>query len=344
MRQRSARNVWRAQLLTGRAPDPVEVVERLVVIQAQDTRAARLAIRARSTGVTLADVDEACGNRALITTWLQRGTLHLVRTEDYWWLHPLVAPRAIRSSQRRLADDPARADDCVVAALEGTNGLRRDELRHRLGAAGVRVAGQAFIHCVCLASLEGLVVQGPVRSGEHLYVLAREWLPRPPEPLDRPAACERLVQRYLRAHPGGGEDDIAAWSGLPRSELRPHLTRQPKVRASSTVRPPRARLLGAFDPLLLGWRDRKFLLGADTYDIIRGGMIRPVVLVDGLTVGTWSVRRGEIGLDVAEQADATARALRREAADVERFLGTDAASRTSAFRSPGHSAGRMASW
>ena len=54
-----------AQLLAGPpAPDPVAVVRRLLAVQGQDARGARLAIRARTTGLTASDVD-ACLSRAI---------------------------------------------------------------------------------------------------------------------------------------------------------------------------------------------------------------------------------------------------------------------------------------
>jgi Winged helix DNA-binding domain len=74
-----------AQLLAGPpARDPVAVADRLLAIQAQDPRGARLAIRARTRGVSGADVDrELTEQRSLLITWLNRGTLHLVSREDY---------------------------------------------------------------------------------------------------------------------------------------------------------------------------------------------------------------------------------------------------------------------
>jgi hypothetical protein len=83
-----------AQLLAGRpAADPVSVVERLLAVQGQDPRGARLAIRARSTGLSASAVDDALtADRSLVITWLNRGTLHLVRREDYAWLHALTTP------------------------------------------------------------------------------------------------------------------------------------------------------------------------------------------------------------------------------------------------------------
>ena len=72
------------------------VVEDLLAIQAQDPRGARLAIRVRSAGVSAADIDRAMSaERSLLISWLNRGTLHLVRSEDYPWLQVLTSPRTL---------------------------------------------------------------------------------------------------------------------------------------------------------------------------------------------------------------------------------------------------------
>ncbi len=77
-----------AQLLSGEpARDPVAVADRLLAVQAQDPRGARLAIRARTMGLrapTSSMRDST--SRSLVVSWLNRGTLHLVRVEDYPWL------------------------------------------------------------------------------------------------------------------------------------------------------------------------------------------------------------------------------------------------------------------
>ena len=99
-----------AQLLGG---DPAgsaeEVAGRLLAIQAQDLRGARLAVRARSAGLSASDVDAALSRRrSLIVTWLNRGTRHLVRSEDYWRLHPLTTPQLRTGNSRRLAQGACR--------------------------------------------------------------------------------------------------------------------------------------------------------------------------------------------------------------------------------------------
>ena len=108
-----------AQLLSGPpARDPVAVAERLLAVQGQDARGARLAIRARTAGLAVGDVDRALTEeRSLLITWLNRGTLHLVRSEDYHWLHALTTPPLVTGNARRLGEEgvsPAAADRGVA--------------------------------------------------------------------------------------------------------------------------------------------------------------------------------------------------------------------------------------
>src|SRR5919112_727486 len=96
-----------AQALAGDPLEsPVAVAERLLAVQGQDPRGARLAARARTEGVTAVDVDRALSEeRSLLITWLNRGTLHLVRSEDYPWLHALTTPTHFASCRRRLRQE-----------------------------------------------------------------------------------------------------------------------------------------------------------------------------------------------------------------------------------------------
>ena len=149
-----------AQLLTGEpGRSAVDVTRRLLAVQGQDPRGARLAIRARSAGLCAADIDRALtAERSLLITWLNRGTLHLVCSEDYWWLHPLTTPPLFTASARRLAQEgvpPGDADRAVAvieASLAADGPLTRAQLAERITAAGVRTEGQALVHILLLAS------------------------------------------------------------------------------------------------------------------------------------------------------------------------------------------------
>ena len=330
-----------AQLLAGPpARDPLTVVERLLAVQAQDPRGARLAIRARSTGLTAADVDRALTEeRSLVVTWLNRGTLHLVRSEDYPWLHLLTTPPLAKAVARRLAQEgvsEAAADRAVALierALAGEGPLTRVELRERLDTADVPTRGQALVHLLFLASLRGVAVRGPMRGRQHAYALVRDWLGEP-APVDRDAALAELARRYLAGHSPASDRDLARWAGLPLREARaglaaiaPSLARRDDGLVELARRAPAAglpppRLLGAFEPFLLGWSSRADVLGAHADRVVSGGMFRPVALVRGRAAATWRLREGKVELEpFAPLSRAVEQRLEDDARAVTGFLG-----------------------
>jgi len=329
-----------AQLLAGRpASDPVAVTERLLAVQGQDARGVRLAIRSRTTGLSVTDVDRALSEeRALLITWLNRGTLHLVRSEDYPWLLALSAPARFRDNSRRLAQEglapraAERAVKVIEQSLAAEGPLTRRQLGERIGAAGVRTEGQALIQLLALASYRGLAVRGPMIGGQQAYALVRDWLGEQPR-VDRDAALAELARRYLLGHGPADERDLARWSGLPLRDVRvglqaiaPQLTEREDGLLDLAGRPsparlPPPRLLGAFDPLLLGWCSREAILGAHRSVVTVNGVFRPFALVRGRAVATWSVRNGEVVLEPFGQlARKDAQALAADGRDVVRYL------------------------
>lgn len=216
-----------AQLLAGApAGDPLAVAERLLAIQGQDPRGARLAIRARSAGVSAADIDHALSQeRSMLITWVNRGTLHLIRSEDYPLLHAVTTPQLRTGSSRRLAQEgiePKLADRALAVierAIASDGPLTRHQLRERLQTADIPLAGQAFIHLLYAASLRGLIVRGPMAGREHAYALVRDWLPAA-APVDRDRALAELARRYLTGHGPASDRDLARWAALPLRDAR----------------------------------------------------------------------------------------------------------------------------
>jgi DNA glycosylase AlkZ-like len=343
----------RAQALTGARPtDPSEAVRRVGALQAQDPRALRLAIRARTTGVDALAVRRAFAEPGrLVVTWLMRGTLHAVPAGDLRWLLALLRPARSSGRTRRLALglDDRLLDTALPAAVEllAAGPLTRTELADRLRATGVPLGqGQAPAHLLGVAAREGLVCRGPDRDGEPTYVRLSDWLPgaEPVEPVERDAALARLAHRYLAGHGPAGPADLAAWSGLPLRDARTGLGAlaaageaenvriggEPAYRLPGEPSPEdrAVRLVPAFDEYLLGYRGRALALDAAYARRIQagGGIVHPAVLVGGRIVGTWRQRRADGRLIVAVEPfrrlpRGTRAALAAEAADVGRFLG-----------------------
>lgn len=334
-----------AQGLSGEPLRAVAAVpELLLAVQGQDPRGARLAVRARTEGLSASDVDRAfTEERSILITWLNRGTLHLVRREDYPLLQSLTTPPLATSNARRLRQEglseaaAERGVKTVARALADEGPLSGPTLRERLDRADVPTAGQAFIHLMFLAALRGLVVRGPMQGKQHAYALVEDWLGPQAMP-ERDAALAELARRYLRGHGPADERDLARWAGLPLRDARAGLAaiaseltqREDGLvdlarRERSTDLPP-PRLLGAFEPLLLGWVSREEIVGPHKLLVTNNGIFRPFALVGGRAVATWGYADGKVTTKhLGQVTKKAAAALERDARAVEAFLGPAAA-------------------
>lgn len=330
------------QLLGPRGSSPQEVVGRILAVQAQDERGFRLAIRSRSDGLVAEDVDRALNDGRLVVTWLNRGTLHLVRSDDYWWLHPLTAPRSASTLNHRLRElgvssqQEHRGVDVVVRALESEGPLVRTDLRERLEAEGVPTEGQALVHLLGVASLRGLIVRGPVIASGHAFASVSKWLGPEPPRLSPQESLARLATRYLEGHGPATPEDLSKWSGITLGDARSAFreasdalrqTGEGFVVSGSGLGHPESlptRLLGSFDPILHGWSSREMWVGEHQSVVTTNGIFRPIVLTVGRATGTWRLPAEGIEIDLLEPLDEEELAkLEEDARDVYRFVGRD---------------------
>jgi hypothetical protein len=250
-----------------------------------------------------------------------------------------MTPPLHSANARRLAQEgvpPGDADKGVAAierALTRDGPLIRAELRECVARTGVRTEGQAIVHLLFAASLRGLIVRGPMKGKEQAFVLVRDWLGKPRR-VDRDQALEGLVRRYLTGHGPASERDLASWSKIKIGDVR----RGFAANATQLIdrgdglydlrgrrrgaQLPKPKLLGPWDPLLLGWSSREHVVDpSHTTIVTNNGIFRPVALVEGHAVATWSIVKNKVKLNPLVQiTQADHAALDRDAADVERFL------------------------
>lgn len=345
-------------LATDTAASLAAVVVRAVVgVQAQESPAAALSIRARGRGVVAADAQRALEvDRSLVRGWFMRSTLHLVAADDVGWLLGLLGPVFIRQGERRrleLGLDEATSirGVALMAEILGARGpLLRAEIAERLAPHGIRLEGQATIHLIALAALQGVVCHGPERDGEPTYTLTSGWIGKV-EAQPAEEASVALVHRYLSAYGPARPEDMAAWSGLPISQVRPawemclpelmalQLGEQTLWMVESQAAwldeplpaEPVVRLLPRYDTYLLGYRGRELTVAPEFARRIHpgGGIIHPVLLVNGRAAGTWQMKRRRDRVQVVVELfeavrPAVHRLLAAEVEDVGRFLGMEA--------------------
>jgi Winged helix DNA-binding domain len=293
-----------AQRLAGASPaSPAEVVRAVVGVQAQDRRAALWAVGVRGGGARAEAVEHALGgDGTLERTWAMRGTLHLVAAGDLPLLLAVFGALNLARDERRMTqlglppEVAARSTAEAAAALAEDGPLTRHELGARLRERGLPVAekGQAAVHVVHRAAMAGVLREVGVRGLEPLYAA------HDPGPLpDRDGALRELARRYAAAHAPAALEDFAAWSGLPMRDVRAAWDGAPDAAASPE--PGGLRLLPAYDEWLLGWKDRSFTLDPvhARGPLPGGGIVRPIVLVDGRVAGTWRLDRARGQVEVS---------------------------------------------
>ncbi len=335
------------------APRPALILHEVVGLQSQLLSAAALGLRVRANGLSMRAVTTALTvERSIARTWLMRGTLHLVASDDLRWLLSLLGPvfeRAGARRQRELGLDEsvtARGVDAIRKILGGAGPLTRGQIVERLVRHGIKLdrKTQAPIHLIAAAARRGVCCLGPdTDDGETTYVLLDDWVPPTTGPM--PGLAE-LVRRYFRAFGPATLADFVAWSGLPATMARASLLeaagdlRQVAVDGQAAYMTTghsaaiegrgSVRLLPAFDTYLLGYRKRNLAVAPSLARRLQrgGGWLHPAVLVDGRAVAAWSLRKTRKRVDVVVDNVGEARpipqpALEQEVRDIGRFLGLE---------------------
>lgn len=338
-----------AQRVTGEpCEDAAQAVSALGAVQAQDYLGSLWAIGLRTRGAVEADVERAIAERSIVRTWPMRGTLHVVAAADVRWMLKLLAARpmaAAAARHRQLGLDGAmfaRSRDALARALRGAKRLTRDAAYRVLAAARVPTEGQRGIHVLQQLSHEGLLCHAAREGKQQTFALLDEWVP-PARAVGREEALERLAHRYFTGHGPATLEDLAWWSGLAAADAREALElAKPRLRrevVGGTIyyrsreaprgrrgRAPGARLLPAFDELLVGYRDRSATLDPSFADRVHH-LLSPTVVVDGRVVGTWTRTIGKDAVVVTASfferrpPRAWAHALEAAAEEYGRFVG-----------------------
>lgn len=323
----------------------VDVVRDVVGIQAQMPQAAALSLRARVEGLTREDLRQALKvRRDVVRTWVMRGTIHLVQTEDLPWMLPALPASVLREVPRwlkRRAGLGLREASVAARKVEHLL-LRHGPLTRTEIVDGVGVEPETAYGLMRLAGLEGLICYGPDRGAQQTFVAVQDWLPDLPLPT-APEPGE-LARRYLAGYGPANPADLAIWWGMPlgraHTEWRAlgdeavEVTHDGRAlsaladRLDDPAAPPNpVRLVGAWDAYLLGHADRSLILDPRHARAVNrgGGWLHPVVLVDGRVTGIWraerKARRLRVGVEAFTPIGRQARdEIAREADDVGRFL------------------------
>jgi hypothetical protein len=339
------------QMLLAREPiSPVEAVERLCGLQAQEPKPPFVALWSRLEGFERDDLRAALQARQIVRGTLMRGTLHMVGARDFAAFRAPLQP-VLDQAMRALGD---RAEGLDVDALlpVATTFLEAEprtfnELRALLVAEFPDVNERALGYAVRMQLPLVMVPTDDPWAFRSVadFTLADAWIGSRLSPASAP---ETLLLRYLAAFGPATAADMQVWSGLQGiagviGALRPelHVVRDERgrelydlpdaPRPGEDVEAP-ARFLPEFDSLVLAHADRtRIVSDAHRPSLTTKNLrVRATFLWDGLVQGTWTVERSRKRVELVVAPFATlprraVRALSEEGESLLRFLEPDAA-------------------
>lgn len=235
--------------------------------------------------------------------------------------------------------------EAAAAELSGDEPRLRTQIGEH-GEKAYQVPQAITSRVLNLMSMDGLIVRGRPRgswtSTQYRWSPVEKWLPGGLPEVAPVAAGAALARAYLAAYGPATVADLRWWTGWTATEARRALAEVAPVEveldggATGLVLPgdpagddkvdgePRAVLLPALDPSVMGWADRSFFLGAHGPELFdRNGNAAPTVWWDGRIIGGWAQRAdGEIAWRLlADAGTGAATAVADAAARLSTWLG-----------------------
>ena len=306
------------QLLLDRSPLPlVRAVERIGGLQTQYAPSAYIGLWSRLRDFGRQDLTTALERRKVIQATLMRVTIHMVSAADYpplaeairkdrraWWMgvqHHQVEGLDIRRAasvvREALRDGPKRQSELVDAL--------KSEGFPRIAWSGVGL----------WLDLVRVPPSGTwERRRADLYGLAQDWVK--PSRATEAEGRDLLVRRYLGGFGPASIGDMASWTGLRVTALRPVVDRLrlrrlrddaggelldlPRAPLPDPDTPAPVRFIPTWDAILLAHARRTQVLPEALRPRVfdtKTPHSAPTFLVDGAVAGTWRHEKGRVRLE-----------------------------------------------
>jgi Winged helix DNA-binding domain len=307
-------------------------LERVAGLQAQYAPSMYIGLWSRVDGLERHQLTRALERRTVVQATLMRATIHLVSARDYW-LFAVGVRRAIQDWWLKL--QKGRVD---LRDLEE----RSARLRAKL-ADGPKSRAELDELESGWAGIWGELVRVPPsgtweRRRADLFAAAADWVG--PCTASESEGIEHLVRRYLGGFGPASRNDIASWTGIPLTQLKPTLERLrlrrfrdeqrtelldlPRAPLPDGGTPAPVRFLPTWDATLLVHARRTGILPERYRPLVfntKNPQSIATFLVDGAVAGRWREEGGRVRLEPFDPLPRQARReLEAEAARLERFL------------------------
>ncbi len=233
--------------------DPVAAARSVVALHSTDPATTFLAVTARTTNTTIADVEVALyDDRSLIRVLAMRRTVFAVPVDLVAACHHGAADTVAREQRRLLhkmldeaevTEDPAKwlrsVERVAVKAVDEAGEITSTELAkvdERLATRFVLAPGTKYettqgvaSRLLTMMSAEGKIVRARPRgtwtSTQFRWSTLHNWAPDAVAELSVDDAAAEIARRWLESYGPATEDDLSWWTGWTKTRTRAALAR-----------------------------------------------------------------------------------------------------------------------
>lgn len=311
----------------------LDVVARLGGVHTQVASCAEHIVGVRS-GALPGDVRAAVDDHSVVKTWAMRGTLHLLRADEYptWVAAMTVKENATRRTAawekyHGISLDDARAVTEAVGEVLPGHCYTREELGHAVAEHLKRAdlaerLSSGWGSVLKPSACYGLLCFGPSRGRNVTFVSPRDWVKGKWKQPSGDDAMRVVLARFLDAYGPASADDFARWWGCEPPVVRPLFSEHADLLAEVVVDGKKlwmtrrhapgledaapasgAWLLPGFDPYVTGSgtiRRQLVPKGFEARVSRKGAWISAIAVVDGRVAGVWTheVNRGRATITI----------------------------------------------
>lgn len=301
------------QLVAQQFDDPVQVVDHMGAMQAQDYRMMRWAVAMRTRKPSAKAFKRAFDSGEIIRLHLMRGTWQMVSAEDYWTMIGLCAPKGIAVTKGWMSsnkisipnEELMRIRDILALTAADMGSATKEDFARALAEKNIQIDSHRLSYHIRLAEMSGTLCSGDLLPMKATYALTANKV-KPSAAMDRDEALTVITRKYLHSRQPATLEDFVWWSGLNIGDCRRGIAllgntiRRERWKGrvfyltddcrSRGFRKGRCLMIPPYDEYLISYKSRDIVLPPEHSHKAHNnrGIFQPIITCDGIVCGNWS--------------------------------------------------------
>ena len=306
------------QLICPQFDTPVDLVDYMGAMQAQEYRLMRWAVAMRTKKPSAKAFKKAFDSGQILRLHLMRGTWQLVSAENYWPFLELCAPKAMAVTRGWMhsnnisipEEEVGRIRDVLLQTAADKGSVTKEDFIQALAEKDIHMDDHRLSYHIRMAEIFAYLCSGDLLPIKATYALTVDKVKAHPK-LDRDEALMLFTRKYFQSRQPATLEDFVWWSGLNVSDCRrgiellgnflhvekvctPSLQRREFYLTDDCrtrgFRKGKTLLIPPYDEYLISYKSRDIVLKPDYKHKAHNnsGIFQPVIAYDGVICGNWA--------------------------------------------------------